>query len=827
MASRIKRFILSYLDFAAKHQFLTLAVVVLTVTFAAFTASHLKLKSSIKELLPDNTQSVKELNRLVDRMGGVGTLIVAVESPNVEANKRFMDDLAAKLAEFPLGMIRYVNYKADDIRKFYKDRFLYYIDQKDLKLLYRRLKQRVDYEKMKQTPFFLDFQEEGEQLATFQINDIKERNKKNYQAPLKTVGDYFGGEWGRMLIMMIRPYGASLGVESARKLVDRVEATAASLKPRTYDPRMRVGTCGNVKSTIEEYDTLKRDIASTALLCIALVAGVIVLYFLRLRVAFLLGATLLIAITWTFAITNLVIGYLNAQTAFLGSIIVGTGINYGIIQMGRYLEERKHGGREPREAMMYAVEQTIKPTFLAAATTAVSFAILLIARIKGLSQFGFIGAVGVMLCWVATIFVLPVMTLATERVRYLVRRKPTPKRASAVMDELSHIASKSPLVIVSFSIIIAAISFAVVWHFAPSAIEYDFSKMRNKVSVSTGTEALEKRVSKLFKNSMTPAAVLTDEPSDGPKICEAVKRQNDELPEQDRRVGKCYSIYNLLPKDQNAKLPVMRKIRALLKPDVVKKLDPKIRKKIRQIEKSLIGRPLTIDDLPADLTRHFDDLDGNRGAVVFINPRPGMLLSDGRNLLRFASTIRNIKLDDGRVFHAAGASLIYSELISIIKDEAPLLTVAALLGVIIFVIATLRRMSVSIVIVLSLMWAVLVMMGAAALLGIKINFFNFIVLPLTFGIGADYALNMAVRLREETDETVTHAIRHTGGAVALCSSTTIIGYFVLTRASNQALATFGSTAVIGEIACIIAAIAIVPAVIVVIKRHRAQRMNDQ
>jgi len=272
-------------------------------------------------------------------------------------------------------------------------------------------------------------------------------------------------------------------------------------------------------------------------------------------------------------------------------------------------------------------------------------------------------------------------------------------------------------------------------------------------------------------------------------------------------------------------MPILRKIERLFTPGLVDKLDPKMRSKINRIRNSIVGRKLTIDDLPLDLTRHFDDLQGRRGVVVFINPRPGMLLSDGRNLMRFAATIRDIRLEDGRVFHAAGESLIYSDLISIIKDEAPLLTVVALIAVIVFVIAMLRRMSVSIVIVVGLLWAILAMMGIAVLNGIKINFFNFIVLPLTFGIGVDYALNMAVRLKQE-EGSVAGAIRHTGGAVALCSTTTIVGYFVLTRASNQALATFGSAAVIGEITCIIAALVLVPAVIVLLRKHGRGKSDD-
>ena len=52
----------------------------------------------------------------------------------------------------------------------------------------------------------------------------------------------------------------------------------------------------------------------------------------------------------------------------------------------------------------------------------------------------------------------------------------------------------------------------------------------------------------------------------------------------------------------------------------------------------------------------------------------------------------------------------------------------------------------------------------------------------------------------------------------LCSSTTIIGYYVLTRSNNQAVAQFGYMAIIGEIACIFAAVLLVPALVIIERR---------
>jgi uncharacterized protein len=106
--------------------------------------------------------------------------------------------------------------------------------------------------------------------------------------------------------------------------------------------------------------------------------------------------------------------------------------------------------------------------------------------------------------------------------------------------------------------------------------------------------------------------------------------------------------------------------------------------------------------------------------------------------------------------------------------------------------------------------------GVMGAFGLKLNFVNFVVLPITFGIGADYAVNLYVRHRQGSD--LTRALGATGGAIAVCSATTIIGYAALILADNRAVHSFGLTAVIGEMACLAAALVALPPALRVLGR---------
>jgi predicted RND superfamily exporter protein len=134
-----------------------------------------------------------------------------------------------------------------------------------------------------------------------------------------------------------------------------------------------------------------------------------------------------------------------------------------------------------------------------------------------------------------------------------------------------------------------------------------------------------------------------------------------------------------------------------------------------------------------------------------------------------------------------------------------------LIAVLIIVAFTIRPARIALMVLATLTLGVLWMVGSAGWGHVRVTFLNFIALPITFGIGAEYALNVITRYREERD--VLRAVVSTGAAVALCSWTTIVGYGSLLAARNRALQGFGLMAILGEVSCLSAAIIALPAIL--------------
>jgi len=114
------------------------------------------------------------------------------------------------------------------------------------------------------------------------------------------------------------------------------------------------------------------------------------------------------------------------------------------------------------------------------------------------------------------------------------------------------------------------------------------------------------------------------------------------------------------------------------------------------------------------------------------------------------------------------------------------------------------------------------MAGLAAAFGIKYNFFNFVALPTTLGIGVDYSINIYQRYKQDGPGSLIRALQRTGPAVFIASLTTIIGYGVLLISNSLALVSFGKLAILGECTCLATALILLPAVSQLIERRQKQ-----
>ncbi len=150
--------------------------------------------------------------------------------------------------------------------------------------------------------------------------------------------------------------------------------------------------------------TQDRGLATLAALG-AVVAGLLLVYRKVLRAAAPVLPILLV-VGWSSALMYSMGITLNPLTAVLGSLIIGIGVEFTVLLMERYSEEKRLG-KDPAAAMELAVGRIGRAITASGLTVLAGFAALLLSDFPMLRDFGMVAVIDLFLSLVSTLVVLP------------------------------------------------------------------------------------------------------------------------------------------------------------------------------------------------------------------------------------------------------------------------------------------------------------------------------------------------------------------------------------------------------------------------------------
>jgi predicted RND superfamily exporter protein len=786
-------------------------------------ASGLEIRSSFQELLPEDVPSVQEIKKLIERVGGDGTVLVVIESLEGPSGLQKAEALAPVLSREFLGMgreqIRSVQSSMAPIRDWYENHWPLFVPLEELRKARAAVRDEVRRRIVAANPLALSLDDE-ETPAPPALPEAADFLDPKKPLPRERVAERFSryvdgfmvSPDHRSLTLIVRPAGTSLGVSEARELVDRMQGIVDQHKPGLERDHLRVGLAGSFPLFIAEYEAIINDVAGTAILCTSLVLISILLFFRDVRSVITLGLAILMAVALTFGITRLVIGYLNTQTAFLGAIVVGNGINYGLIYLAR-LKQLRWQGVGLREACLESAATTSRATLLASAGTSVAFGVLIVAANRGFRHFGFIGGIGMLLCWLCTFLLVPALLVVYEKVRGAPRVRPD--RTQETLRPLAARMLARPRAITAVFAVLAVLGAALFIRQIPTAMERNLDNLTNDLRGHDQLKADHDLANSALGRSIAGAIALLDSWPHADAFCGVIRERMKQDP-YDKLIDSCDTLSSVVPRDQAEKLKAIGEIVAELPDRTIARLDPVQRDRVRQVRDQLAAqKPVTVEQADPALVDRFRERDGTVGRLAGITAKPQAKLELAPNLAAFVRGIRNVEID-GKSWDATGENVIFADLLTNIDREGPRTTLLSFVGVCLLVFLFFRRMRTTAEVMGSLFVGVVLMCGIAAAMDLKINFFNFIVFPITFGIAVDYGANVVSRARERGGQVIL-SLAEVGPAVALCSWTTIIGYGSLLFSLNRALRSFGWYAIIGEVTTLITALVLLPALLMLVR----------
>jgi uncharacterized protein len=829
--SFFRRVIARLIDAQVRRPFTFIALAIAITIPALILALQLELRTGFDSLLPENKPSVIELDRVAKRTPGVSTLAIVIDGNDKLGLQRFSDALLAPLRALGPDWVGSAENGVKAERDFLEQRKALYLPIEKVRDLHERIEERFAYE------VHGSVTDEEPDPITRETIDKLVGSKPTVGGPPYLDGYYMNAQGTRAIVLVRTPI-ASGDLNRTNELQRRAQEVIDKLNPPSFHPSIHTGFTGDVITSAETYAVVKNDLATVGVAGVSMILLVDLLFFLRIRAVLAMAIAIGMGVLCTFSVTRLTIGHLNTASGFLVSIIFGNGINFGILLRARYGEARREG-IGLREAIEIAYRDTFRPTLTVAAAAGAGYLSLATTSFRGFRDFGIIGGYGMLLCWAANYLLMPPLLVVFERILPSWQKHETTTLWGKVQTFLDHgipfglpfawitrLVRPRWLAVAGATLALLG-SVLTVRYIVKDPLEYDLHNLENDMSaMESAALRLGSDLSEIAgRTGQDGMAIMTERVEHvKPLLAELERRRAaSSFPKPFENV---VSIFDLIPDDQPEKIDLFTKIRTRV--ERIRKLGKIADDDWNAIEENLPPkdlRPFGIADLPERVARPFTERDGTRGRIVYVVPTEGQTVRDLHYLLRWADSYREVKLPTGEVIRGSGRAVIFADMLSGVIEEAPQALVLSLLMTVMVVVISFWRghagLRATSIVVASLAVGLMWMGGVFWLIGIKINFLNFVAFPITVGIGVDYAINVVHRWTLEGPGRLYNIVRQTGGAVVLCSMTTSLGYLALLQSVNPAVRSFGRAAVIGEITCLLAVVVVLPAVLCLIEQRDA------
>jgi uncharacterized protein len=323
------------------------------------------------------------------------------------------------------------------------------------------------------------------------------------------------------------------------------------------------------------------DSMKAAMITMALIIGLFFFSyrtFLRPTFAILV---LIMAVLWSLGFALVTVGHFNILSIAVIPMVLGIGIDFGIQILGRYEEELGHG-RTVNEAVTAALQHTGVAIITGGSTTAAAFFTLCFNDFVGLAELGVIAGAGMIFCLTVNLVLLPAVFLLRDRFR-----SPEQLKAQSSNSAWSFIQTwdrdmvRNPWLWIVISIVIsiaAALSLP--------QLKFDYNLLHldnpNAPSVKALYEVMDaSKNDEGAEVSTIYASVVADNLGEARDLSKKLLA----LPV----VAKIDSILDLVPEDQDKKMPTIQRIVAAaaalnVKPSTGKAVDiPKARQDIASL----------------------------------------------------------------------------------------------------------------------------------------------------------------------------------------------------------------------------------------------------
>lgn len=880
MQSTVRQFIAWFIGriVARFHALITAGALVLSVLAIWVIAGHWNINSDLRALLPPDSEASRAMQEVQQRVGSDTALFVVISSPSTEKNKEFAGVFAEELREMDAVSLAHFH---NDKRFFSKNRLLY-VPQEDLTKLRERVAGEIREAKQKANPFFVSLDSDDEESTKDREAETSldpEKLEQKYERAHDRYKEYLMSDDGYSLTIVVKFARSSSDLVATQNLLERVRKLGESLNPASYHADMEIDYGGGLVSRQKQYNSIVSDVKTSALLTLAGLFFVIAFYFRRLRAVALVLTPLIMGVLWTLALAFWFFGELTTVSVFIFAILLGLGIDFSIHLLSGYDEGRLEG-LSAREALVQCYMGTGRATIIGATTTFMTFVVISFAEFKGLAQFGQIASLGVALTLVAMMTVLPSLVLTLQSLLPHTPKAGSKRLADRAFEALPHnwLSRAMPALLLAS----AALTGLAGWWAPEVRFQENFRKIgefewpwageegrdqkdklspaeraRKQARADGGDRAeyvrhtarrvrkavdpdsyrppkRQKTVQQKYSSALegqyssVPTVLLFDNPEEVEKVTRHMRQM--------RRDGKLdsiaslSSIYSFVPgtaDEQQARLAELHKIEELLAREDLSVLDGTQRERVEKLRKHLDVKPVDIYDLPNWTKRLFreagpDAVAARQGEdfafeyMIYLVLRVDQM--KGGPARAVVDQFEQIRRQTGADFEIASQAKVYVTMLDHIQQGGLRLISVALVLVALLLMITFGHPLRGLMALTPMLFGAFWLFGLIGWLGIHLDFFNVIIIPVIIGIGVDDGVHFYRHYMDAGRGAVPHTLRWIGAAVLMTSITSAIGFGGLATTQQDGLRSIGQLAISGIAMTFLATVLLLPALLALAER---------
>ena len=610
---------------------------------------------------------------------------------------------------------------------------------------------------------------------------------------------------GTLRVVLAVTNQPDLGAHTCQDVMRKVEAFKARVLAAWDGPRPQILVTGRTAYVGELSLTMRRDVISTLGSSAALVAVVFWLGFRRLRPLISIMHVLLLCCLVSVAFGALVFHELNMITIGLCAILIGLGVDFGMMLYGIYQAEREEG-HDHETAIASALRHHGSGVIFGALTTAAAFLCLLISDTAGFAQLGVLIACGILF---AALFMMTVFFVFIGEKHRL--RPGCTMRAGSVRFIKFATAHPLRMLIPAAALLLGLTAYTI----APMG----------RVSFEADPKSLEPKDS-LAGNALR--TILAKMPAAGEPVLAIVEAPDGE--EFHHRWNALHTAWTKLVADGRLK-SVNSPAAFALSPE---------RTRANAARLASVDLAASRGALTAAIEREGFSADSFQSAFAFLDTlatvsRGDLDVLDWRKNLpensawwfvidRFLGRAPNVGVAyvsptkkiasvadkerfrelvavPGVEVHLSGWTYALQDLVPWAKDKLVVLTVTMLCLNVVLLLLLFRGLFPLFILMLSLVLSIGAMTATLNLLGISLNLFNILAFPLVLGVGVDYGIYVAIAMRApDPRRELTTIVK----PVLLSGLTTVAGFGSLITANNPSLRGLGAVCAFGVAWCLFA-----------------------